>query len=31
MAAKGSYNEFAAYYDVYWAAGYLRDVAEGLE
>lgn len=31
MAQKGSYNEFAAYYDVYWAAGYLRDVAEGLE
>jgi SAM-dependent methyltransferase len=30
VAAKGSYNEFAAYYDVYWAAGYLRDVAEGL-
>ena len=31
MANKGSYNEFAAYYDVYWAAGYLRDFAEGLE
>lgn len=31
MAAKGSYDEFAAYYDVYWAAGYLRDFAEGLE
>lgn len=31
MAERGSYNEFAAYYDVYWAAGYLRDLAEGLE
>ncbi len=31
MAQKGSYNEFAAYYDVYWARGYLRDFAEGLE
>jgi SAM-dependent methyltransferase len=31
VAARGSYNEFAAYYDVYWAAGYLRDFAEGLE
>lgn len=31
MAAGGSYDEFAAYYDVYWAAGYLRDFEEGLE
>ena len=31
MANRGSYNEFAAYYDVYWAAGYLRDFAAGLE
>lgn len=31
MAHKGSYNQFAAYYDVYWATGYLRDFAEGLE
>lgn len=31
MANRGSYNEFAAYYDVYWAAGYLRDFEEGLE
>lgn len=27
----GSYDAFAAYYDAYWAAGYLRDVEEGLE
>jgi len=31
VADRGSYNEFAAYYDVYWAAGYLRDFEEGLE
>ena len=31
MADKGSYNEFAPYYDVYWAVGYLRDFEKGLE
>jgi SAM-dependent methyltransferase len=29
VADQGSYDEFAAYYDVYWAAGYLRDFEEG--
>ena len=31
MAEPGSYDEFAAYYDVYWAAGYLRDFEDGLQ